>query len=308
MPLSLNKIMKNLFTLLLFAITSFTIQAQLNCEFDNPSSFSCQNLSIDTLSNPNNIWQIGPPQKVELNSAYSVPNVIITDTISPYPTNDTSYFEIKYPAQGGFEYGHTAEIDFYYWVDSDTLNDYGTIEFSPDNGQTWVNLVTDTAFMDSNDWYTSTPPTLTGNSNGWIYSRCNTVHLGDEFDIQPGDIVIYRFGFISDGTSDTLGGLMYDNINVYDYVENLPNHAKSAFESTSFPNPANDEVTIVFSNPNANEMTCKIYDQTGKEFIATKPTYESEIQIDLSGFSAGNYHYVLKRSNGQISSGKIVKK
>lgn len=300
--------MKNLFALLLLAFTFSSLQAQFNCNFEDPSSYSCQKLSIDTLSNPDNIWQIGSPQKVDLDSAYSSPNVIITDTISPYPENDTSYFIIKYQARGGLGWGHTSEISFTYWVNSDTLNDFGTIEFSPDNGQTWVDLITDTAYMDSNHWYLSTPPSLTGRSNGWAFTSCNTNHLGYEFDIEYGDTVIYRFGFISDGDNDTLGGLMYDNINILDWFEGLPKHSKSEFKSTAFPNPANDKVTISFSNHNSEEMICKIYDDKGKEILTAKPTHESEILVDLSGVSTGNYHYLLKRNNGEISSGKIVKK
>jgi hypothetical protein len=52
-------------------------------------------LNIDVASNPNNIWQIGPPQKAVLNNSNSSPNVIITDTINSYPITDTSSFTIE---------------------------------------------------------------------------------------------------------------------------------------------------------------------------------------------------------------------
>ncbi len=47
-----------------------------------------KNLYIDTVSNPNNIWQVGIPQKTIFTDAYSAPNVIVTDTANPYPVND----------------------------------------------------------------------------------------------------------------------------------------------------------------------------------------------------------------------------
>jgi hypothetical protein len=45
---------------------------------------------IDTISNQDNIWQVGQPNKIIFNTAYSEPNAIITDTSNHYPTNDTS--------------------------------------------------------------------------------------------------------------------------------------------------------------------------------------------------------------------------
>ena len=63
---------------------------QLPCEdfcldFDNTQCLS--QLSIDTITFPGNIWQIGMPQKPLFDSVSSNynPNAIITDTLNPYP-------------------------------------------------------------------------------------------------------------------------------------------------------------------------------------------------------------------------------
>ncbi len=48
---------------------------------------------LDT-SITNNIWRIGIPSKTYLDSAYSIPYAIITDTINNYPINNYSYFDI----------------------------------------------------------------------------------------------------------------------------------------------------------------------------------------------------------------------
>jgi len=45
-------------------------------------------ITIDTQAN--NIWQVGKPAKSQFNSAYSIPNAIVTDTLHPYPSNITS--------------------------------------------------------------------------------------------------------------------------------------------------------------------------------------------------------------------------
>ena len=48
---------------------------------------------IDTINNPNNIWQIGLSQKTFLSSSDVV---MITDTLNSYPANDTSSFILKH--------------------------------------------------------------------------------------------------------------------------------------------------------------------------------------------------------------------
>ncbi len=67
--------------------------------FDNQHGL--QHLTIDTISNPNNIWQIGSLHKTVFTNAYSVPNALVTDTINTYPINDTSTFIITNVARGG---------------------------------------------------------------------------------------------------------------------------------------------------------------------------------------------------------------
>jgi hypothetical protein len=98
---------------------------------------STYDLRIDTISNINNIWEIGEPNKVLFDSAYTKPNAIVTDLQDPYPINDTSNFIITHIAKGGLAYWPYAYVylDFRYFVDSDSLLDYGMIEFSQDNGK-----------------------------------------------------------------------------------------------------------------------------------------------------------------------------
>jgi hypothetical protein len=117
--------------------------------------------------------------------------------------------------------------------------------------------------MNSYHWYMSNPPSLTGNSNGWKWTYCDITQLGFEFNIELGDTVIYRLGFISDNNSDTLGGLMFDDIVVLDYFEGLNEYQKNQFESTVYPNPSKGEVKINFLNDRSEEVTCRIYDQLG---------------------------------------------
>ena len=128
------------------------------------------NLSIDSISNSNNIWQIGQPQKNIFDSASSLPNAIVTDLTNPYSINDTSSFIITHVAGMGFWMGHTFDLSFDYFVDTDSLNDYGIIEFSPDNGATWCNLNDNSTYC---FWWNGLNNAffLTGSSNGWVNAQ-----------------------------------------------------------------------------------------------------------------------------------------
>ncbi len=194
---------------------------------------------IDTSSNPGNIWQIGHPNKTVFNSAFSFPNVIATDTLNSYPINDTSSFTIIHIADLGWQFNYTIYIDGWYYVNSDTLTDFGYIEFSPDLGSTWF-------YADSvvnHGCCFSGPeklPTFTGNSFGWQhfdYCLCTST------PVNIGDTVLYRFTFISDNIQTNKDGLMYDDLHFDDMVEGIDEIQNDNLISIS-PNPVSDELRI----------------------------------------------------------------
>ncbi|HEY0030587.1 MAG TPA: hypothetical protein VGC65_07505, partial [Bacteroidia bacterium] len=86
--------MKNklsLLFLMFFTCLKIFGQNYYTINFDGaPLSTWGYELYIDTISNPGNVWQIGPPQKNTFTGAVSSPNVIVTDTLNYYPVNDTS--------------------------------------------------------------------------------------------------------------------------------------------------------------------------------------------------------------------------
>ena len=196
-------------------------------------------LETDTVSNPDNIWEIGHPDKTIFNSACSEPNVIITDTSNTYPINDTSVFIVKHVSDwsGGFQLHHTVILQGKYQVNCDTLTDFGKIEFSPDNGLTWVDLINDEEYYEMNcyDWWTE-KPVLTGNTTAWAEFRVWVAGFGPVFDIQPGDTVLYKFSFISDAVQTNKDGLMYDDFRFEDYAETIEKMNNNP-DLIVFPNP-----------------------------------------------------------------------
>lgn len=264
-----------------------------------------EGLFIDTVSNSNNNWQIGVPQKNTFNSAESFPNSIVTDTINPYPINDTSSFIFSHLAGYGFVYHHTAAIQGLYMANTDSLNDFGSIELSPDNGNTWIDLINDNTVASA--WYTPIP-ILTGNSNGWQHFYFDVLSTASLLGIAEGDTIKYRFTFTSDGVSDSLDGLMFDSFMFYDYVEGIDEIGFNKIVSKSFPSPATEATTIEYSNPSHAVFELKLTNNLGEEMLSCSGLTENSVSIDLSNFDAGIYTYFLRSAEKKSwSTGKIVK-
>jgi len=297
-----------LITVILLLFNAHFIHAQSNCDFFclNFEENGCiGHLSIDTIAFPQNVWQIGQPQKEGFSSAYTAPNAIVTDTMNFYPVNNTSVFLIRNNVTMGTYYGLSV-FGGYYNVQSDSLHDYGTMEFSPDNGTTWINLITDTVFTTNYTWWT-TKPVLTGRSNGWKYFEILLADIGSAFNIHLGDTVIYRFTFKSDTIPENLGGLMYDNICFTDFVEGITETRFKPLKSTIFPNPSNDAFTIKFENPQTETFQLAIYSEKSKLVYSDNSVSQNKILINASTLMPGIYFYKLTNPiTLQRSWGKFI--
>jgi hypothetical protein len=304
--------MSRIFTFTLLLLISVSVYSQnywdYNIDFEDPSQFF--RLEIDTITNPNNIWQIGEPQKTIFSSAYSGSNVIITDTVNSYPMNDTSIFVIKHVSEllGGFQTPHTVILSGKYQVNSDSITDFGIMEFSPDNGNIWIDLLTDTLYLNQMCYeWRSAKPILSGNSTGWTDFYVWIAGFGPVFDIQPGDTVQYRFTFISDSIQTNKDGLMFDDFHFEDWTEGI-SEVQNKFETKIYPNPTSSITKIGFKNEKNETYKLVLYDSTGKNIFITKTTNQDIIIIDLSSNNSGIYFYkLLNQVNNQVSFGKIIK-
>ena len=95
-------------------------------DFDGDDTSRNTSLIIHLDTSRQNIWQIGAPHKHYFDSAYSKPNIIVTDTSLPYPVNNTSIFSFEIPII--FHSIYVAQ-----WVqklDMDSARDGGIVEFS----------------------------------------------------------------------------------------------------------------------------------------------------------------------------------
>ena len=282
-----------------------------NYNLNFESQDELKHLRIDTISNPNNIWQIGKPLKALFSNAYSIPNAIVTDRINTYPTNDTSVFIITNIANGqGFEWPHTVILAGQFFVNSDTLTDYGKIEFSPDNGVTWIDMLNDTVIIDTtyNDvWYWYNKPVLTGNSNQWKDFWVNLARLGHFYGVHDGDTILYKFSFISDNIQTNKEGLMFDDLHFEDWVEGIEEIGFGLIKSKCFPNPAKNKLTILFNNKHNSPFKIFIYNILGHE-IYNSQTNSNNVKIKVSQFNKGIYFYKLvNKKDKKFTIGKFFK-
>lgn len=260
-----------------------------------------QHLQFDSLANQNNLWQIGSPQKNIFTNAYNAPNVIVTDTVHPYPINDTSSFIIKNVYNNGFDYTHYIVLSGYYYVNTDSLLDYGTIEFSPDNGTTWIDLINNTTYASAINWFPK--PVLSGNTQGLQRLYVQLTDLGTIFNIQPNDTVLYRFTFISDSIQTYKDGLMFDDIDFMDYFDKIESPQNDNL-ITIFPNPSSDILTLRIVNP-TSQASIQIVDFLGK-IVYNNLNFTGEI-IDTKAFNNGIYFLKYVEKQGVCIKKLIVR-
>lgn len=282
--------MKTIISILLILNVNY-IYSQLPCEYsclDFEDSICLKTLNIDTLTYPSNIWQVGKPQKSLFDTTTNESTVVVTDTINSYPINNNSVFIYSKVATMGYIYGLNMLYGAYF-IQTDSLKDYGNIEVSMDNGTTWIDIINDTIY-NAFVWY-SPKPVLTGNSNGWQYFDVLLADIGSIFNIELGDTVLYKFSFKSDNISENLGGIMYDDLCFNDFVEGVSKIHFKPIKSSIYPNPSTSIFTIEFENPESEKFELSIYDIHSKLTLKKDNITENKIIIDATAFKSGTYIY-----------------
>jgi hypothetical protein len=271
-------------------------------DFEN-SNCNRYEIWIDTLSNPYNIWQIGKPEKSIFQQSYSKPNAIITDREFSYPINDTSSFYIVHFVDSGLAIWNLLHLSFYYKLNTDSLSDYGLIEFSPDNGKSWLNAMEDKVnfrfLWNSNPKYNS----LTGKTDEWESIGLFFTNLDHVYSFKIGDTVLWKFTFISDSIQTSKDGWMLDNIEVSSVFNSINEEQKS--EISIYPNPTSEELYIhypYFSNFN---IEGSIHDILGYELREFKIS-GIETKLNISDFDSGIYFVKIIIGDKQVVK-KIVK-
>lgn len=271
------------FILFIFAIQTYA-KWPVVINFDDSGYH--EYITIDSTVFGNNTWQVGQPDKQNFTSALSEPNVIVTDTTEPYASNDVSSFYIRYETPGT-PWGAWLEtyISFHFRIDTDENLDFGKIAFSPDNGITWVDYSNDSIY--NGYYYLSGDPVITGYSQYWeYYGIYNIPYM---FGINPGDIIWYKFTFVSDQVQNGKDGWMIDNISLGDMYGGIGDNRAGIQQISAYPNPASQNIQLDFENLAPNEYkTIRCFNMYGQElFLQQINKTSTDLMLNIAGWPRG---------------------
>lgn len=211
--------------------------------FYTPGSFSSSlKIEIDTANG--NIWQIGSPQKTIFNSAATIPNVIITDTIQPYPTSDSSSFQ--YTIIPWSTWGILA-IQWKQKLDMELGKDGGLVEFSIDGGLSWSNAFTDPGVYNFYGFNTANVANLPNGERGLtgVDSTWKDAWLCYDMSwMSFNDSLIVRHTFVSDSVQTNQEGWMLDNFLVHSTIIHTVNKVEQKEYMQVAPNPTTGLINI----------------------------------------------------------------
>jgi len=291
---------KSVFLLaILFQVTTASFgQWMWNIDFEDPSVFD--RIFIDTNANPNNIWQIGTPSKILFNSAFSPNHVILTDSIGSYPTNDTSSFIIRHERWHSVTVGANTLLllDFYFKMDADSLTDFGRIEVSQDNGDTWFDVMTLDTLIPLT--WLEPKPVLTGTQTSWTHFSLDLRGFTAFFGYS--DTLLYKFTFISDDIQTNKEGWMIDDFLFEDIWMGIEGQSNNRLISI-LPNPASRFIKIEKENYGNNE-TANIIDLAGRELMIIQH-YKGE-PIDIGALNPGTYLVKYFDREGMVNTKFVV--
>ncbi len=305
--------MKNLTILLIVSLVSVSAYPQLfhaNITFESNG----QLIEIDT-SQPFNVWQIGTPNKSYMDSAYSTPFAIISDTLNTYPINNFSSFQVKIiPNLFGWLWG-TGSIRFMHKYDFELNKDGGFIEVKYDADTNWTNIILDTIpeifvygsnFYSKSDTITENIPAFTGNSNGWVLSQIDwawCMMVKSYFH----DSLTIRFSCKSDSIETNQEGWLIDDIEIvlYECTGSIDNFNSKFNISKVIPNPVVNTSQLQFINQHNTLTKVDIYNIAGKKVRSIETTFN---HIDIKGqyYNQGTYIYHIIQDNVNLSTGKFI--
>lgn len=275
-------------------------------EFDGAASDN-SDYYIQIDSDSTNVWQVGLSSKIILSSNF-YDNVLITDTLNPYPINNTSVFEF---AIRNCDHNTAYYGGGYYWTDIYMNLAYDTepgsdglmIEVKHGINGAWTNLIEDmTPGLTMSNTYTVNDTVAALGAPGYSGVSSNTqlqiqypaIDLGMMYDT-----VYFKFTFASDSVQTNQDGFMFATMNFGGFFWSIEeNMVKEPLKF--YPNPAINRVTIDAQGFSDGEVI--IYDVTGREVLNQR---FGNGEIDVSRLEPGRY-VVRCSTSDKIQKGNLL--
>jgi len=286
----------------IFLVFPFIINAQKSCsgaliDFETENEF----ILFDTSSN---LWEIGQPDKIEFKDAYSGENAIVTKIDTPYDDSVSTFFQIKTLNN---TYGNQTYLSFWHKWKTDTINDYGYIEYSFDGGNSWHLGENKTFFYDSSCWTMAEvwhfrnfdPPHYHSNNVSPFFSGSKDVWVKENYyfswwqglksgkmneDPCTPDSILFKFNFKSDNENNLKDGWIIDDILVeWDFIGSIESNNKEFINI--YPNPTNEQFTI----ENKEYYLLELISSTGSLVLTRSLKKYEKCSININKLKNGIY-------------------
>jgi hypothetical protein len=196
-----------------------------------------------------------------------------------------------------------AMITFYAKWEIEADYDYCQFQVSTNNGASWIGQCGNYTVEGINQggWSGGVQPdgepVYEGTQSSWVLEEIDmSDYLGETINV--------RFRLESDG-GVRMDGFYFDDFQVLFSMDNLGLEAQS-LDVKTFPNPANDAVTVSFSQALSNGQV-EVYDQSGK-IVLTKEIGEPTVnmQLDTRQIPQGMYTLRVLQANDQVNTYKLA--
>ena len=294
---------------LLFTVPYLTSFTQDFIQYFDGADTSFNNsiiIELDTAAE--NIWQIGQPQKIIFDASGTVPNVIVTDTLNYYPTNNVSSFTFGVdPAT--YDWGGILALQWKQKLDLDDTLDGAYIEYSLDTGNTWVNVFNDPNIYNFYGFEEANKDTLANGDVAFsgVDGTWKDIWLCYDFSwLSLADTLTFRFSLRSDGIDNNREGWMIDNMYMHPTWFHTINEIEQEDYILVFPNPTSGIINIQAKKRDEFHIIEKldVIDVNGKivESFSMVPT---KYTVDIRHLPKGIY-FLKIQTNIQTETFRII--
>lgn len=282
----------------LLALAAWVIAASPLCAqtyeqyFDGTSGNPELVVQLDT--SQSNIWQIGPPQKFKFYAPFSAPNVLVTDTLLPYPTNVHSAFHYSVSHEWSWS---IAAIRWMQKLDMMPEHAFGKIEFSVDSIN-WINgfdspYVYNFYGFEEENRVTMPDGQLAFGGRDTTWKEIWFCFDGTWLDYQ--DTLLMRYTFISDSivpppSQSGYDGWMIDNLIASPTsIHTVGETVQESYLAVS-PNPATDRLYIQLQKINGLHYieSIQLFGGSGR-IVQEHGMCPNKFYLDISSVPPGMY-------------------
>jgi hypothetical protein len=260
---------------------------------------------IDT--NTSNTWQIGPPQKSIFDSAATLPNAIITDTINPYPVNNSSNFSFGIDPES-FGWGILA-LQWKQKLDMEKGKDGGVIEFWNGLANEWENAFNNPYVYAFYGFEPENADTLESGEYAFSGTDSTWRDIWLCFDLNwlsYYDTLAFRYSLLSDSVQEEREGWVMDNFLAHVTIIHSVNEIEQEDYINIWPNPTRGKLNIQARKIDEFHIIerLELYSITG-DLVEAYDIVPTRFYIDISNHPNGVY-FLRVKTNIQTETFRVI--